>query len=166
MVQHYSAMLHSTRFGWAVGGGIPWLLPCFATLHFVGMALLIGAAGVLSLRVLGIAKNLPIGPLQQLAMPWGITGFIINLVTGVGFYAGDPDPYIRNVAFWAKMLFILLAGINLGLFYFAGLASKIEVLGPGEDAPPAAKVLCATALFLLVGMMYWGRMLFFVGNPS
>jgi hypothetical protein len=70
----------------------------------------------------------------------------------------------HNVAFGFKMLFIVLAGINVFAFYLTGTARKIETLGPGDNAPLAARVIGGTSLFLWVGVMFWGRMLPFIGN--
>ena len=64
-----------------MAGGIPWLWPLCETLHFIGLALLMAVVGLLDLRMLGFAKDIPLGPLQRLT-PWGILGFAINLVTG------------------------------------------------------------------------------------
>jgi len=41
---------------------------------------------------------------------------------------------------------------------------KVERLGPGDDAPLAARLVGGTSLFLWVGVMFWGRMLPFIGN--
>src|SRR4030095_16360499 len=112
--------LHSTTLSWAMAGGVPWLWPLCETLHFMGLALLVGIVGVLDLRLLGMAGDLPLGPLQRL-MPWAILGFTLNLVTGVMFFAGDPFQYIHNVAFAFKLIFIGLAGANVILYYVTGL---------------------------------------------
>ena len=37
-------------------------------------------------------------------------------------------------------------------------------MGPGDEAPTSAKVIAATSIFLWFGVMYWGRMLPFIGN--
>jgi hypothetical protein len=42
-------------------------------LHFVGMALLIGTVGLLDVRILGIAKGVPLAALEKL-VPVGIAG--------------------------------------------------------------------------------------------
>jgi hypothetical protein len=65
--------------------------------------------------------------------------------------------------FWAKIAFILLAGVNVLLFYVSGIFQAVETLGAGEDAPRGAKAIAATSLFLWVGVMFWGRMLPFLG---
>ena len=46
----------------------PWLWPLCETLHFVGLALLIGAAGVFDLRLLGFMRRLPVAAAMR-SMP-------------------------------------------------------------------------------------------------
>ena len=163
MVTYYSKMIHDSWLGWAAGGGVPWLSPAFATLHFFGMALIIGCAGTIDLRMLGVGKGLPLGPMQRL-VPWGMLGFVLNLITGIGLYAGDPGHY-QSAAFAAKMAFVVLAAMNAMLFYVTGLASRVDQVTAGQDVPFAAKLVAGTSLFLWVGVIYWGRMLPFFGNP-
>jgi hypothetical protein len=143
-----------------------WAWPLCESLHFIGMAMLVGVAGVIDLRLLGMAKGLPLGPLQRL-MPWAALGFVINLITGFVFIAGNPRQYIGpplSLSFAAKMLFILLAGLNVLLFYITGLKRLVDRVEAGHDAPLGAKVSAAVSLFLWVGVMYWGRMLQFFGK--
>ena len=143
-----------------------WAWPLCESLHFIGMAMLVGVAGVIDLRLLVIAKGLPLGPLQRL-MPWAALGFAINLITGVVFIAGNPRQYIGpplSLSFAAKMLFILLAGLNVLLFYITGLKRLVDRVEAGQDAPLGAKVSAGVSLFLWVGVMYWGRMLQFFGK--
>jgi hypothetical protein len=163
MIQTFSVWLKGTTLSWAVAGGVPWIWPLCETLHFMGLALLMGVVGVLDLRMLGMAKELPLGPLQRL-MPFAILGFAINLITGCLFFAGDPFQYIHNVAFAFKLIFIGLAGVNVILFYVTGLYRRVDSVAAGHDVPVAAKVAAAASLFFWTGVMYWGRMLPFIGN--
>jgi hypothetical protein len=140
-----------------------WVWPAAETLHFIGLAMLIGVIGLMDLRLLGMAKRLPFAPLHRL-LPWGISGFVICLLTGTLFFSGDPFQYIHNWVFWGKMLFILFAGINVLLFYVTGVFKNVENLGPGEDAPFGAKVIAGVSLVLWIGVMYLGRMLPFLGD--
>ena len=68
MVRAFSTWIHGTGLSWAVRGGVPWIWPACETLHFVGMALLIGIVGLIDLRMLGLAKGLPLRPLQRLLL--------------------------------------------------------------------------------------------------
>src|SRR5436190_635135 len=67
--------------------------PLCETLHFFGLSLLVGTVGVFDLRVLGIARRIPIDALQRLTR-WGIVGWGLNLVTGLMFLMTFPNQYI------------------------------------------------------------------------
>jgi hypothetical protein len=155
--------LHATSIGWAAGGGLPWVEPLCKILHFFGLALLFGSVAVFDLRVLGVATALPLKPFRRLT-PFASLGFLINLATGLTFLAGNPRQYLDNVAFWLKMLFVVLAGINVLVFYASGLGRKVDEVGAGQSAPIGAKMVAGASLFLWIGVMYWGRMLAFIGN--
>lgn len=124
-------------------------------LHFLGLALLVGAVGLFDLRMLGVAKNLPVGPLHQL-LPLGVAGFALCVISGVVFVAGEPVAFLLRGVFQLKMLFVLLAGINVLVFYLF-MFRGVEALGPGDDAPAAAKAVAAISLLLWYGVIYWGR---------
>ena len=101
-----------------MGGAIPWLWPLFKVLHFAGMALFVGGCIAFNLRLLGVARELPVEPLRKLAR-WGTLGFAITAITGLGFYAGFPNQYI-NWPFFFKMVCIVLAGVNVLLYHTTG----------------------------------------------
>ena len=157
MVWYYARILHRSWLGMAVGGGVPWLWPFFTTLHFFGMVLLIGVVAAIDLRMLGVAKALPLKPLSRL-LPWAMLGFALNFVTGLGLYAANPDQF-QTWAFFAKMACVVLAVINGLHFYASGLHRRTEAVQAGEDVPPAAKLAAAASLALWFGVIFWGRML-------
>ncbi len=133
-----------------------WWWAFMMDLHFIGLALLIGTVGILNLRMLGFAKPLPIAPLHRL-MPWAMAGFGMNTVTGILAFIGMPNYYTFDVAFWLKMLALLLLGLNAAAFYLTDAFPSVEHLGPGEDAPPFAKVMAATSLVLWFAVIALGR---------
>ena len=133
-----------------------WVWPILEDLHFIGLILLIAAIGVLNLRVLGFLKQLPVAPLHRF-IPWGIAGFIINLITGMLFFIGMPPFYAVNFVFILKMLTIVIAGANLVLFYCNSAFRGLEQLGPGEDAPRSAKVIAVATLVLWFAVIILGR---------
>jgi len=149
-------------------GGAGWPFPTCETLHFIGLCLLFGVAAIVDLRMLGVMKGVSFQSLHRL-LPWGILGFGINLVTGILFFVSDPWQYVhtgdwigsQNSAFLWKMIFILLAGSNV--LYFTVFDEPWH-LESGDNAPLAAKVVAAASLILVVGIMFWGRMLPFLGG--
>ena len=93
-----------------------WVWPVCETLHFVGMCVLLGTVGVVDLRVLGVAKGIPIKLLEKF-IPLGVIAFFVNMTTGFIFIAGNPVggpmEYLTNLSLQIKMLIVLIAGINL-----------------------------------------------------
>jgi hypothetical protein len=142
----FSKLMTASKWWWAF----------LMDLHFIGLALLVGAVGILDLRILGFAKQFPVAPLNKL-IPWAVLGFSINLVTGVLAYIGMPVTYTYNVAFLLKMCFIALAGINVLLFYCTPAFRGCEAVGPSEDAPVLAKLIAGTSLFLWFAVIILGR---------
>ena len=143
-----------------------WAWPLGETFHFFGIILLIGGIGMFDLRLLGVAKQLPVNAVRRL-LPWGVTGFIICVVTGLMFVTGvranvpsSPYDVIKsNIWLQMKFLFIALAGLNLLAFYVTGMNRKVDDLGPGANAPALAKVIAAASLFLWLGVIYFGRLI-------
>jgi len=162
MITSFSTWLEATSVSRAITY-YSWIWPTCETLHFIGLALLIGNVGVLDLRLLGALKRLPVAPLNRL-IRWGVLGFVVNLLTGLVFFVGAPSQYVANIAFAFKLIFMALAAINLAVFNLSGVARTVDALGPGDDAPASAKIIAATSLFLWVGVMFWGTMLPFIGQ--
>ena len=163
MISDFSKWLMTTQLSHNMAGGWKWGWATCETLHFIGLALLIGSIGVLDLRMLGYAKHIPPAAVHKM-VPYGVAGFVINLITGSLFVIGAPFQYIQNIAFLFKMLFIAIAGFNILFFYFGGVFKKIEAMGPDDEPPTSAKVVSWVSIIAWFGVMYWGRMLPFVGN--
>ena len=126
------------------------------TLHFVGLVLVVGTIGLLNLRVLGFAKQLPIAPLNKL-VPWGLAGFGINVVTGLLAFIGMSAYYTYNIAFMLKIVVVLLALASFALFYMTGAFRDCEGVGPGGDAPLRAKLSAGVSLTLWLAVIVLGR---------
>ena len=141
-----------------------WVWPLCEMLHFFGMALLIGSVGLVDIRMLGIGKGIPIKSLERF-IPLGIVGFVINVLTGLLFVAGNPvggpQEYLTNLALQLKMLCVLIAGLNLLAFYALGIAKRANAVEPGGDAPLSAKVVAAVSLLLWFGVIYFGRFIMY-----
>lgn len=159
----FSKWLATTSLSYTVSDS-RWIVPASQVVHFFGLALLFGMAGMLDLRMLGIGKGIKIGEFSRRMIPWAGAGFLLNVITGFIMFAGAPFMFAHNRAFGFKMLFIALAGLNVLVFYVTGTARKVEALGSGDDAPWSAKIIAFLSLFMWVGVMFWGRMLPFLGN--
>jgi len=136
-----------------------WAWPIAESLHFIGLSLLVGCIATFDLRVLGVAKHVPLATVHRF-VKWALLGFLINLCTGLLFVLTEPDQYIYNPSFHFKLLFLVIAGLNAALFY---LTSFARVFGKAAtlDAPRHAKLIAAISLCAWLGVIVGGRLLTF-----
>ena len=137
-----------------------WAWPTLETLHFMGLSMIMGVALFINLRILGAGKNISFAALHRM-LPWGILGFAINVATGFFFFVTTPDQYTQNLALHIKMILMMIAALNI--FYFTAFDETWK-LAPGADAPVRAKVVTTFTLALWIGVVYFGRMMPFIGN--
>ena len=141
---------------------VPWLWPVCEIAHFVGLSLLVGVIGFFDLRLLGAFRRVPLHAAWSL-VPWGKLGFAIAALTGVTFFVGAPDQYVNNVAFYAKLAFLLIAGLNAAAFeiFYSATINASATTGATPTAYRAIAIVSIVSWFFVI---YWGRMLPFVGN--
>jgi hypothetical protein len=141
-----------------------WVWPLGETLHFIGMCVLLGTVGVVDLRILGVAKGIPIKLLEKF-IPLGVIAFLVNLVTGFIFIAGNPVggpmEYLTNLSLQLKMLVVLIAGINLLIFYVRGIQRSLEAVPADGDASGGAKVVAAVSLTAWILVIIFGRFIMY-----
>lgn len=157
----FVAWLQSTGLSRAIVSSL-WVWPLCETLHFIGLALVIGIVGFFDLRLIGFFRRIPVSAAREL-MPFALFGFSLNLVTGVLFLVGHPEQYVHDSAWWFKVGSLALAGLNAVAFE-AGVGARTVTLAAGEDTPMAAKAIGVVSIVAWFGVLFWGRMLPFIGN--
>lgn len=137
-----------------------WLWPALETLHFVGLWMLFGVLLLVNLRVLGMMPQVSYAALHRL-LPWAMLALVINTITGIAFVVAAGHQYVNNVAFFWKIGLLLLAGFNL--IYLTAFEGPWRVEA-GQRAPLRVQLAALSSIVLWVGVMYFGRMLPFIGN--
>jgi hypothetical protein len=166
----------------------------FLAFHTIGMVFLVGVSGVVAMRILGVARSLPLGPLLDF-FPLLYLGVCINVVTGLVLlclyptdYIVDPTMYIKAAAIVVAIIMVrklktfllnLEAGVTteeesknmkmwartlLIAWLFAVLAGRTVAYGLATKIQTAVAVLIVVSLVLLVGYLV-GRGLGWI-NPS
>jgi uncharacterized membrane protein len=147
-----SAFMHSA-WGW----------PLVESLHFTGMCLLVGTVGLFDLRLLGLAPSVPLNALHRL-VPFGIVGYLLNVISGALFVVSAPDQYLYNPAFQTKIAFMAIAGLNMLLFYrlaVPGLRLPSENLTP----PYRARLMGGVSLACWAMVIVCGRLITYYRPP-
>jgi len=140
--------------------GTRWAWPIVESFHFVGLSLLVGIVGLFDLRLMGFARSIRPAALHRL-IPWAIAGFFINVASGVMFLSATPDQYLGgNMAFEIKMVFMAVAGVNVGVFYLTTFP-RVRLLEAGDATPLAARIFGTVSLIAWIGVITCGRLITF-----
>ena len=136
-----------------------WGWPAVESVHFIGLTLLFGSIAAWDLRLLGMAKRVPIAAFHRL-VPFAVLGFVINAASGSMFLMTDPDQYIYNPAFHFKLLFLALAGLNVLVFYVT-MFRRMKARSLEAPAPHFAKFSGAASLAFWIAVIICGRLITF-----
>jgi uncharacterized membrane protein len=153
------------RAGWMtlsiarIANETPWVWPAAEALHFIGLWLLFGIVLAVNLRLLGMMKQVRF-PVLHRFLPWAMLGLTINVVTGMMFAIALPSQYAGWAFYW-KIGLLMVGGFNLLYLTIVDAPWKV---GVGEAAPFFARTLAGTSIVVWLGVMYFGRMLPYLGN--
>jgi hypothetical protein len=123
--------------------------------HTFGLSLLVGSNALIDLRILGVARDLPLKSLKWLfKVMW--VGFAINATTGLLLLTAYPTKALTNLVFYTKLTLIALAVVTMQKM-------KTRVFGDASLSEAAmvakGKVLAMWSLVFWSGAITAGRFL-------
>ncbi len=131
-----------------------WAQPTVLTLHTMGMAVLVGAAWVLDLRLLGINRNVPLSAFRWVFRAVTV-GLIVNLVTGVMLFAGRATLWGTAVPFLIKIGLVIAGAATL-----LPLRSYVLDSDPEQrDVSSRARLLAVASILAWAAAITAGRLL-------
>ena len=141
----------------------PWGWPTAESIHFLGLCVLIGTVGVFDLRMLGFGQGISYEDLHKL-VKFGVGGYLLNVTTGIMFLTTAPDQYIYNPAFQTKMLFMLIAGINM-LWFYAATSNQVKGTDAALAVSSRAKIIALVSLISWSVIIVCGRLITYFRPP-
>jgi hypothetical protein len=136
-----------------------WVYPVIESIHVLTLCVFLGMAILLDLRLLGITfKRVPVSELADRILPWTVAGFVLMVVTGIFLFYGIPIRTYHNVFFRAKVLMLILAGINVWVFH-SGIYLRVAQWGRDPRPPLRARMAAMFSLILWAGIVVAGRMI-------
>lgn len=135
-----------------------WLYPIVEIMHILGFVLLIGAAVMFDLRLLGFSPRIPVSDLARHLLPWSRTGLLLVAPTGLAMFSAHATEWIANSAFWVKLSLIALAGLNAWAFHRWTFRS-IGTWDRQTPVPAMARASAVASLLLWTGVVSCGRLL-------
>lgn len=138
--------------------GSDWGYPIVLTLHSIGMALVVGIVFMVSIRVMGYPRGLPLAELDRfIPILWlGVAG---NLVSGALLFAANATGFVTNPAFQIKILLIILGTFAAWLVDRAITRQRADSAG---SMPSTAKVYAATSIVIWTSVIVAGRVIAYV----
>lgn len=128
-------------------------------MHVLTLFVFAGLAAIIDLRLLGYAlKRVPASEIVGRLVPWATGGFIVMVLSGSLLFFSSPLDRYENLFFRAKLLCLLLAGLNVVVFH---RTAYVRVAGWDLDGvpPQAARLAGGIGLLLWICVIVLGRMM-------
>lgn len=136
-----------------------YMYPIVESTHVLALMLFVGFAAILDLRLLGlILKQVPVSQVAERLLPWTIAGFIVMVITGVLLFYAIPVRTYQSIFFRAKVIFLILAGLNVWLFH-TRVFTRIAEWDHHVITPTAARRAGLASLVLWGAIIVAGRMI-------
>jgi len=145
----WSIGLHESRYAYSI----------VESVHVWALCLFVGFAVLLDLRLVGaIFRGVPVSHVTKRLLPWTKAGFAIMVMSGVVLFYAIPLRTYHNVFFRAKVLLLILAGLNAFAFH-NGIYRNIGKWDTDGLPPRAARHAGMASLLLWVAIVFSGRMI-------
>jgi hypothetical protein len=135
-----------------------WLYPIIEILHIIGLAVLVGAATLFDLRLLGVSRSIRVTALAAHLLSWARRSLIVIVPTGLMMFTAHATEMATNPAFQTKLGLLVAAGLNAAAFH-RGVFHSVAAWDVEAAAPRAAKVSATLSLCLWAGVITCGRLL-------
>lgn len=156
MIREFCEWLEKTALGVDIAESA-WLFPIFESVHVIAIALVVGSIAVVDLRLLGLAsKDRSVSQLSAEMIPFTWSAFAVAALTGFLLFASNATGYLDNILFRIKLLLLVLAGLNMGLFHFMTYRSVAQ-WDQGSIIPAGAKLAGGLSLATWISIIVVGR---------
>ena len=135
-----------------------WLYPATEIVHIVGIVLLVGAAAMFDLRLLGFSRGLPVRGMAWHLLPWAWVGLGLVLVSGLSMFTAHATEWVTSNVFRLKAALIVVAGLNAAVFHRRSYRT-VDRWNTGAVATPAARVAAVISLVVWAAVITCGRLL-------
>ncbi|QYK42407.1 MAG: DUF2214 domain-containing protein [Paracoccaceae bacterium] len=135
------------------------IYPFLNAAHILGLALLLGAALPMDLRLIGAFRSVPLPVIVPFLSRVAGTGLGLAVVTGICLFLVNPSDYLANAAFRLKAV-LIAAAVVLVVVQHRSPAFRAALAGH----PPAVavRITAAASAVLWVATLTAGRWIGFL----
>jgi len=131
------------------------LYPTILAFHTLGLAFFVGISSAIALRVLGVARQLPLAPFRTF-YPVMWCGFFLNAVSGTLLLVIEPTKFLTMVDFYVKLLAIGGAVLCNRLLYVRHFKNPAPV--DPDPLPLRDRAIAVATLFFWAAAITAGRL--------
>jgi hypothetical protein len=134
-----------------------YLFPAIEGTHVLALSMSVGLVMWFDLRLAGfMMRHRSVSQVFDGIKAWMLAGFTVMFITGAILFWSLPMRCYGSSYFWAKMLLLILAGINIVLFHLT--IDRRRVLWDKDPIPPlGARLAGVASLLLWMGVIFVGR---------
>jgi hypothetical protein len=163
MLDSFLQALENTSIATAIREGSV-LFPWIECVHVLALTLVVGSIAVVDLRLIGLtSRDRGVADITAAVLPVTWTAFVCAVISGVLMFSSNATTYGSNTYFRIKMLLIVLAGINMGVYHL-GLSRGAQGWRTAAATPARARIVGALSLCLWLGIVAAGRWIGFTIN--
>jgi len=134
-----------------------WLFPLIEGSHILALPLSVGMIVIFDLRLLGLAfLEGRASTMATEMLRWSKAGFAVMFITGVLLFMAHAGKAYGNVFFRAKLMFLLLLGIN-ALVYQTIFYPRMTEWDVARKTPVGARLCAGLSLIVWIGVIICGR---------
>jgi hypothetical protein len=135
-----------------------WLYPIVEIVHIFGFVILVGAAAMFDLRLLGLSRQLPVTDMAGHLLRWARFSVVVVVPSGVLMFMAHATEMAANPVFRLKLLLIAAAVLNAARFHRRVFKSVMN-WNQNVAIPATAKGAAVLSLVLWAGVIACGRLL-------
>lgn len=136
-----------------------YMYPLVESTHVLTLLLFAGMAIMFDLRLLGLVlRDAPVSQVYERTLPWTIAGFIVMVISGVLLFYAIPVRTYQSVFFRAKVIMLILAGLNVFIFH-RRIYAQVAQWDANARTPRAARRSAVASLVLWALIIVSGRMI-------
>lgn len=135
-----------------------WGYPIIEAVHILGFVVLVGAAFMFDLRLLGLSRSLPVSGMARHLLRWSRVGAMAVVPTGLLLFMASATEMAASPVFRLKLVLIAAAALNAAVFHLTTFRS-VEAWNSEAPTRPSARVAAVLSLVLWTGVITCGRLI-------
>ena len=135
-----------------------WTYPAVETAHIFSFVVLVGAALMFDLRLLGVTRKMQVTDAARHLLGWSRLSLLLVVPSGLVLFMTQATMMWANPVFRLKLVLIALAGVNALVFHLRTFKS-VAAWDQHATTPAGAKIAAVLSLALWTGVITCGRFL-------